>query len=272
MKPKEILAASFLDIVFDERNKEYGAYELRVTYPGRVIKAMLFVFVLIALAYTLLQVAGRIDPAISNEPKILEVTLTNLAAEEKKPEPIVQPPKKADPPQVKSVVFTPPVITKDNLVTNPPPTNIELKTAAVDDVARDGNDYDGRAQAPAEDNDNGAVTNAPKVVAVPEIVENTDIPATYDGNWARFLTNNLRGDVPIDNGAPAGRYTVMIQFVVGLDGSISDVKPLTRIGFGMEEEAMRVLKKAKGWRPGIYKGSQVKSYHRQPITFEVIEQ
>jgi protein TonB len=61
----------------------------------------------------------------------------------------------------------------------------------------------------------------------------------------------------------------MIQFVVDLDGSISDLTPLTNHGYGLEEEAMRVLRKSKKWQPAIKNGVNVKSYRRQPVTFEV---
>ena len=61
-----------------------------------------------------------------------------------------------------------------------------------------------------------------------------------------FLTRNLNPGIPIDNGAPAGTYKVIIQFVVDLDGNLSDIKALTNYGYGMEQEAIRVVKKANG--------------------------
>ncbi|MEI9911779.1 MAG: hypothetical protein WDO71_20285 [Bacteroidota bacterium] len=52
MEPKQILSASLLDLVFDDRNKQYGAYELRVTYPQRIKKSLLFTFAVALLAFT----------------------------------------------------------------------------------------------------------------------------------------------------------------------------------------------------------------------------
>ena len=66
-----------------------------------------------------------------------------------------------------------------------------------------------------------------------------------------------------------GYYTVVVQFVVDIDGRISDIKPLTKHGYGLEEEAVRVLRKATKWEPGIQNGYPVKSYRKQPITFRV---
>ena len=96
-----------------------------------------------------------------------------------------------------------------------------------------------------------------------------EIDAKYDGNWGRFLERNLNGEVPINNGAPAGSYTVIIQFVVDIDGSISDIKPLTNHGYGLEQEAIRVIKRSTKWEPAIQNGRQVKAYRKQPITFRV---
>ena len=62
---------------------------------------------------------------------------------------------------------------------------------------------------------------------------------------------------PVDNGAPEGTYTVYVQFVVDKEGNISDVKALTNHGYGMEEEAVRVIKKGPNWTPAIQNGRPV---------------
>jgi protein TonB len=56
---------------------------------------------------------------------------------------------------------------------------------------------------------------------------------------------------------------------VDKEGNISDVRPLSSHGFGMEEEAMRVIKKGPKWSPAVQNGRQVKAYRKQPITFVV---
>jgi len=99
-----------------------------------------------------------------------------------------------------------------------------------------------------------------------------EIEAAYMGDWKRFLERNLVGEVPVDNGAAPGKYTVVIQFVVDTDGSVSDIKPLTSIGFGMEQEAIRVIKKSGKWKPAFQNERQVKAYRKQPITFQVLDQ
>ena len=72
-------------------------------------------------------------------------------------------------------------------------------------------------------------------------------------------------EVPVNNGAPAGRYSVVVRFVVDIDGSISNIQALTNHGYGLEEEAIRVIKKSKKWGPAYLNGSHVKAYKKQVI-------
>ena len=75
--------------------------------------------------------------------------------------------------------------------------------------------------------------------------------------------------MPVKNGCKPGEYTVVIQFIVEKDGSVSDVRALTNHAFGMEEEAVRVIKKEPYWVPAVQNGRQVKAYRKQPITFDI---
>ncbi|MBC7873590.1 MAG: energy transducer TonB [Ferruginibacter sp.] len=104
------------------------------------------------------------------------------------------------------------------------------------------------------------------------IFEKVEIEASFAGGenaWRSFLERNLNAAVPVDNGAPGGTYTVVIQFVVDKEGKISDVKPLTAHGFGMETEVMRVIKRGPRWSPAVQEGRFVKAYRKQPVTFMV---
>ncbi|HEV8270648.1 MAG TPA: energy transducer TonB [Chitinophagaceae bacterium] len=87
--------------------------------------------------------------------------------------------------------------------------------------------------------------------------------------WRKFLEKNLNPDIPVKNRAPEGTYQVIVQFIVDKEGQITDIKPLTRFGFGMEEEVIRILKNSPRWTPAFQFGRNVKAYRRQPITFVV---
>lgn len=88
--------------------------------------------------------------------------------------------------------------------------------------------------------------------------------------WVKFLTKNVDPDVPIRQNAPAGNYTVIIQFIVNKDGTL-DVEALTNFGYGMEDEVIRVIKKSPQWTPAEQDGKKVRAYRKQPITFNVPE-
>ena len=107
-----------------------------------------------------------------------------------------------------------------------------------------------------------------------KVFEAVDEEAYFPGKedrWRSFLENNLNPAAPVDNGAPAGTYTVYIQFVVDVDGKLSAIKPLTKHGYGMEAEVMRILRKSPPWVPAIQSGKPVRAYRKQPVTFQVIE-
>lgn len=87
--------------------------------------------------------------------------------------------------------------------------------------------------------------------------------------WGQYLKVNLNNEVTKGKSIKDGAYTVIVQFIVGTDGSISDVRSLTKHGHGMEEEAIRVIRKGPKWVPGIQNGKQVAAYRKQPITFIV---
>lgn len=100
------------------------------------------------------------------------------------------------------------------------------------------------------------------------------VEASFPGGlaaWTNFLVKNLKANVPANNGAPIGKYTVMVQFVVGKDGVISNIKTLTNFGYGMEDEVVRIIEKSGTWMPAVQNGRLVNAYRQQPITFLVEE-
>lgn len=89
--------------------------------------------------------------------------------------------------------------------------------------------------------------------------------------WRKYLERNLNSDVTVNNGAPKGNYTVIVQFIVEKDGSITDIKSLTKYGYGMEEEVIRVMKASPKWKPAIQNKNIVRAYKKQTVTFVVAE-
>ena len=90
--------------------------------------------------------------------------------------------------------------------------------------------------------------------------------------WRKFVTDSLRPEIPADNGAPAGAFTVVVQFIVQKDGKVTEIKALTSHGYGMEEEAMRLIRASPPWVPAKQNGRIVRAYMKQPITFVITEE
>jgi periplasmic protein TonB len=102
------------------------------------------------------------------------------------------------------------------------------------------------------------------------IFTKVEVEATFPGGtegWKQYLMKNLKADIPVNNRARPGTYQVIVQFIVGKDGSISNVTPLTNFGYGMEKEVVRVIKKGPKWLPATQNGNIVKAYRKQPVTF-----
>ncbi|MCU7551916.1 energy transducer TonB [Chitinophagaceae bacterium LB-8] len=109
-------------------------------------------------------------------------------------------------------------------------------------------------------------------LAPPDSVE---VEADFPGGvteFTNFLNNHLNPDVPINKGAPAGKYQVVAQFIIDIDGSVTNAKALTNCGFGMEQELIRAIKLSPKWKPAIQYGRPVKAYRKQPITFVIEEE
>lgn len=279
MEANKILNADLLDIIFEGKNKTYGAYTLRKTYNQRLKKALIVTFV----ALTLLIVGSVLANVLSNKmaEDDIEVLDTQLA-EIKKDEPLPPPPPPPPPPptpppppEVNQVKFVPPKIVKDEEVA--PEEKIEeiKEDQAISTVTVESENKVQIVQAPVED-------KGTQVVEVPKVVDDegkifnkVEVEAGFPGGdaaWRRYLQNNLDANTPIDNGAQEGTYQVIVRFVVSKDGSISDVQAETKHGFGMEAEAIKVIKKGPRWTPALQNGRHVNAYRRQPITFVVSEQ
>lgn len=276
MEANKILKADILDILFDGKNKEYGAYELRKTYNGRIIKAMLFTGALLLLVF-LGSVFANFASTSKDEINVIDTQMADIKKDE--PPPVVPPPpppppKPPPPPEINQVKFTPPKIVKDELV-KPEEKIEEIKDDQV--ISTKTIESDNKiqiVQAPVVD-------KGTQVVAVPTVADDENKIFTKveqeaefpggQGAWRRYLENNLNANAPVDGGAAPGTYTVIVKFVVSKDGSLSDIQAESNHGAGMEKEAIRAIKNGPKWKPALQNGRNVNAYRRQPITFVVQE-
>ena len=276
MEANKILNADILDIIFEGKNKAYGAYELRKTYNSRMFKAMIAMIALLLVVGVSFLIASnkKDDGAILNT---TEAELSEVKKDEPPPPPPpVTPPPPPPPPEIKQVQFTPPVVKKDEEVKKDEKIqDIEEDAAISTKTVETDNTKQKIEVAPEETKGSEVVAPTPKPVAEDFVFTKVEQEAEFPGGpgaWGNYLRKNLNGNVPNDNNAPAGSYTVIIRFIVAKDGSISDVTPETSLGYGMEKEAVKIIQRGPKWTPALQNGNVVKAYRRQPVTFQVLEE
>jgi len=273
METNKILSADILDIIFEGRNKEYGAYDLRKTYRKRITIALLVTFgiCILLFLFSLANTGKKKTELIV----VADASLENMKQEEKKPEPPPPPPPpKVEPPKVEMAKFTPPKIVKDEEVKEPPPAQVELEDKQINVKSQEGVKDEGFV-APVEEKGTGKVEAPKEEEDYNKVFNVVQIPAEYPGGfpaWIKYLERNLNANLPAENGAPAGKHTVVLSFIVDKSGNISDIVAENDPGFGTKEEAIRVLKKGGGWKPAVQNGRNVIYRHRQSITFQVSEE
>ena len=105
--------------------------------------------------------------------------------------------------------------------------------------------------------------------------DKVEVEAAFPGGvpaWSKYLQKNLNPNVPVNNSAPIGHYTVIVRFIVSNTGKISAVQAETSLGYGMEQEVIRIIKMCPEWIPAEQNGKKVNAYRRQPISFVVAEE
>lgn len=271
MEKLSILTADLLDILFEYRNKMYGAYELRKTYPKRVVYAITGTVLL-----CMLFIGGAILAKSGKKNSRIELAVDyQLDKFVEQPKPIEPPPvpPKQEMPKLAVSQYTPPRIVRDEEVT--PEDEIKevekLADTKIGTMNIEGANDDNIVAPPVEKATNKVA--APKVQTdyddIFTIVQNA---ASFPGGtteWIKYLERHLNKDIPGDNGAPVGKYPVIVSFIVAKDGSISDVKAENDPGYGTKDEAIRVIRKGPNWQPAEQNGHKVIYRHRQTITFVV---
>lgn len=260
MDAKALSQADYLDILFDNRNKKYGSYELRKHYDNRATKALLTVISLcIALgAYGLL---FNEKTVIMSVPIIHKPVDVSPLVFEQPPKPKVEQPAPVAP-AVKPTVANPIAkVVPDDKVIDQPKTVDDLKgkeSGKVDVVGSN----DGTIPATSKNtNTTGIGTNT----ETNEIRSYSEVLPSFDGDMIAYLQKNLQYPSFAKENNIEGRVTV--QFVVNEDGSIGNAIIKRGIGGGCNEEALRVVMNMPKWKPGMQNGRPVKVYYTLPITF-----
>lgn len=274
MAKLDIFKPEWLDVVFAGRNKAYGAYELRKSNPKTTNKAFFIGSVLFILAVSSPTIAKWISGQMPEDEEAVKVTEVVLAPpppvneEAPPPPPIVEPPK----PKVDQVKFPPPVVVPAEQVRDEePPTVEELKVADPGQKTIEGDpNADIRIDEP--------VGEAPKEVAIVEDNNIRDFASVEvlpkfpggDDAFNKYLSRNIKYPPLARENNITGR--VIVSFVVEKNGQLTDIKVLRGLGYGTDEEAIRVLKNTPKWSPGEQNGRPVRVQYTIPIFFQLAGQ
>jgi protein TonB len=273
-----VYKTEWLDLVFADRNKNYGAYELR-SKSSSIMTRALFVsgglFLLLCfspLIYAKLFPKEEVVVEIAKPVDLTDVIhqmKPDVPKPEEKPEP-----KKADLVKLKTIALPSQVVVVNKTELPPPPTVDDIKLAVISTKTQDGvvapnavvSDSKGSGDGTGTAKDgagSGEDTNIYNNTGVDEYPE-------FNGGakaWSKYMERNLRYPYQAQEENVQGK--VFVSFVVEKDGSVSDVKVLRGLGFGCDEEAIKVIKKSPLWKPGKNKGTPVRVRYNMAINFTI---
>jgi periplasmic protein TonB len=250
------------ELVFANRNKEFGAYVIRKGYNKTTAQALLIslaVFTLLISGPVIMNFLNPGDDAGVEKPVEVTVDLKEPPPIDKNEPP--PPPPPPPPPTIETVKFTPPVVVDREIEDeDQPPPQEELSETNVGVVTQEGDDN--ATELP--DEEPVADPDAGKIFTFVE--EQAEFPG---GEEARitFLQKNIKYPALARENGIEGR--VYVTFVVGPDGSIRDVKVLRGIGGGCDEEATRVVKMMPAFKPAKQNGRPVNVQFNMPIVFSL---
>jgi len=260
----DIIKNQWLDIVFEGRNKIYGAYELRKSNGKTTVKALVIGSLIFSAAIAAPLIASLL-PDSTEEEEVKEVKMAAVKLPPKKEEikPNMPPPP-PPPPKVDQVKFVKPVVAKAEEVTEDPPKIVELKDKKVGaetikgdpDAVLTVDEPVGKGPVAEVVQEDNTVYNTAGIEVKP------DFPGGIE-KFYKFVGNNYK--TPEEEGLKGKVY---VTFVVEKDGSLTDIKVLRDIGYGTGAEAIRVLKKCPKWTPGEQNGKKVRVLYSLPITIQ----
>jgi periplasmic protein TonB len=266
MTNKEILQSDMLDILFEHRNKSYGAYALRKGYDHRLAKAM-------GISFSAVLIFVLFNSFINNGPNhgnpflkegdsiSLKTILTDMPPKEI--EKVVKPKQKE---QEKMVKLTDQIKIQED-VKIPPPNITELENSNIGNQNIDGKLPTGIIKntdpAPVGNGDGNVRKDPPPVVVENLITRDASYPGGLEA-LTKFLKKNLETPGELE---PGEKKKVYVRFVVDIEGIISNIQIIQSAGDQYDREVLRVLKKMPEWVPAMQNGAKTAVNFTQAVTF-----
>lgn len=274
MKASEILRSNWLDIVFEYRNKKYGAYDLRNIYENHLKISLAVVFLSAVLIFSSFMLVPKEPVTVRGYATAVDFSEKPIFEQKVEPKKAVAVPKSK---KVKSEDYTDVIVEQDQKVINETKVaeRTELAQADISNVkSTEGDDATGLIT-------DGLITShGIDKPGIPDKVEETkpadtpldiaEVNPSFVGGYAammQFLAKNIRYPAyGIENGIEG---KVLIQFVVDENGNILNPKVIRGMGGEFDTNAIEAVRKMPKWNPGKQRGTAVKVRFTLPITYNL---
>lgn len=274
MSKIDLISNAWCDLVFEGKNQAYGAYKLRKGTSKRNLWSIIIVLIAAVAIFSAIAIKNVIEAnqkvAVTTAVELSKIDKTPKV-EKKKAAPKIEQPKVVE--KVKSSIkFTAPVIKKDSEVK----PEEEMKTQ--EDLQKTKTNI-GAFNVVGNDEIGGEVLKAKEEIAQPEPPKNEEENKVFDvveeqpsfpggqGALMSWLHDNIKYPVVAAENGIQGK--VIVQFIVGKNGSISNVKVLRSVDPSLDKEAVRVVSNMPNWTPGKQNGASVNVRFTLPVTFRL---
>jgi protein TonB len=283
-----LLKPSYCDVISGDRNRSFGQYELRVNYPDRIFRAMLWVlgtFATGTIGATLFTPeikadATGIDTQAQRTFTQVELTIPDLSkgkSENTKPAskakpPASQPPlEKAMPPSVKGALpfeaSSNPDEKSDSISPAPEVVAREKRSSGIPDAGLAQSSGPQGKMPYGSNSGNGISENGGSKYGSSDAVDFPEQEPVFNGNLENFLANSTRYPGKALEEGIEGQ--VFVCFIVDENGKVTKPEIIKGIGYGCDEEALRVIRNLPDWKPGVMNGHPVKVRMRVPFRFKL---
>lgn len=274
----DLISNEWSDLLFENRNKEYGAYVLRHQTGNRNLASILAILVFVAAIVSLLVIKNEYDRYVAKHTVVVydqgmvTSNLKNEAPEVKRSEPI----RRENIEEVvenvkKSIKFTAPVIKKDDEVDpkDEMRTQDEIMKSKVSISVFDvlNGSEDGEVLKAKQMLVTEPVKPKEEETKIFTVVE--QMPSFPGGEAAlmQYLSKNIKYPPFAEENNIQGR--VICTFVVERDGSVSDIRIARSVDPSLDKEAIRVVSGMPRWIPGRQNGQMVRVKYTLPVTFRL---
>jgi protein TonB len=257
MANENMKAPAFDEIVFENRNKEYGAYWLRKKYSRNLLIGMIIGIIILGTAIIAPYInAKALENKAKRAERQVEITMENLD----QPQENVEPPPPPPPPPAETVAqvrYVAPVV-----VDSVKPEDIkQLMTADQAQVEVKNEEVTVVEEVQEEVKEEEAPTEVFVVVE--------EMPAFPGGDKAmmEFIYANIQYPEIAKENNIQGR--VILRFCVTYKGAVDQVQIIRGVDKSLDDEAVRVIKLLPAWKPGKQGGKPVNVWYSVPVTFQL---